>query len=254
MADQHIEPISFGDKHYFLIRRVHSLLGLVPIGGFICVHLLANATIVAPGEPGAEFQRSIERIHALGPLLVPVEIAFIFAPLAFHILLGLAIWFTAAPNAGRYSYGPNLRYSLQRITAGITFVFILYHVWQMHWFGAPVGGGAFALHAADGSPTGALTTAIAIQKSWWIAPVYAVGVLAAVFHLANGIWTMLITWGITIRPRTQRVSGYACAVLGVVLSMVGLSALRGFKTFDTSGGPSGGGSQAIAAGVTTDGH
>lgn len=254
MADQHIEPISFSQKHYFLIRRLHSLVGLVPIGGFVCVHLLTNASILAPGEPGAEFQGAVERIHSLGALLIPIEIAFIFAPLAFHILLGFAIWFTAAPNASRYSHGPNLRYSMQRITAGITFLFLLYHVWQMHWFGAPVGGGAFELHGADGSPTGALTTAEAMQSAWWIAPIYVVGVLAAVFHLANGIWTMLITWGITIRARTQRVSGFACVALGVVLSVAGLGAIRGFMTFDTGGDDASGVSHTASTIGTDGGH
>lgn len=254
MADQHIEPISFSQKHYFLIRRLHSLVGLVPIGGFVCVHLLVNASILAPGEPGGEFQTAVERIHSLGQLLIPVEIAFIFAPLAFHILLGFAIWFTAEPNASRYSHGPNLRYSMQRITAGITFLFLLYHVWQMHWFGAPVGGGAFELHGADGSPTGALTTAEAMQSAWWIAPIYVVGVLAAVFHLANGIWTMLITWGITIRARTQQVSGYACVALGVVLSVAGLGAIRGFMTFDTGGAATSDSAQVAPDSVTAGGH
>ena len=221
----------FSDKYYFLIRRLHSLTGLVPVGVFLCVHLLTNASIVAPGPPGAEFQRAVERIHALGPLLLPVEIAFIFVPLLFHALLGLAIWFTARPNAQHYPYGPNIRYTLQRITGGIAFVFIVYHVWQMHWLGKPVGGGLFAVHDEAGRPLAAITTARAIQQAWWIAPLYAVGIVASVYHLANGIWTSLITWGITIKPRTQRAAGYVCAVFGVVLSLIGLGALRGFRTF-----------------------
>lgn len=232
MADQHLEPIAFGEKHYFLIRRLHSLLGLVPVGVFLCFHLLANATILAPGVPGAEYQKGIELIHALGPLLVPVEIVFIFLPLGMHAILGVAIALTGKSNTQAYPYGPNIRYFLQRITAYIALAFILYHLWQLHWLGASVGGGAFELHSEDGSATGAVTTAAAIQASWWIAPFYVVGVLASVFHLANGIWTSLITWGITIRARTQQVSGYVCAILGVVLALAGVGAVSGFRTFD----------------------
>jgi succinate dehydrogenase / fumarate reductase cytochrome b subunit len=249
VADQHVQPIAFSEKHYFLIRRLHSLLGLVPIGVFLCVHVFANASILAPGTPGAIFQGGIERIHALGPLLMPVEILFIFLPLLFHALLGLAIWYTSAPNAAHYRYGPNIRYALQRMTGIIAFVFILYHVWQMHWLGKPFGGGAFQLHGENGAPTGAATTAAAIQSAWWIAPWYVVGVLASVFHLANGVWTSLITWGITIRPRSQQVSGYACAALGVVLAVAGVGAVRGFRTFDA-----GGAAQAEAATMTERGH
>ena len=57
---------------------------------------------------------------------------------------------------------------------------------------------------------------------------YVAGILATVYHLANGIWTSLITWGITIGPSSQRIAGYACSVFGVVLGIVGLSSLRGF--------------------------
>ncbi len=222
--------LSFSQKHYFLIRRLHSLSGLIPLGVFLVMHLATNASILA-SKDGAEFQKSVERIHALGPLLVPVEIVGIFIPLLFHTLVGIVIAYTAAPNAQQYRYGGNIRYTLQRVTAYIALVFILYHVYQMHWLGNPIpGGGQFKLHT-DGAPSGAATTAAAIQRAWWIAPFYAVGIVATVFHLANGLWTALITWGITIRPQTQRVSGYLCAGFGIVLGLIGLGALTGFKNF-----------------------
>jgi len=220
------------DKYHFLLRRLHSLTGLVPVGVFLVIHLSANATVLAPGPAGAEFQRSVERIHALGPLLVPVEIVGIFLPLLFHSLLGFQIIFTGQSNAQQYRYGSNIRYTLQRITGVIAFVFIFYHVWQMHWLGEGLGGGSFRVHDDAGSGVAAATTAATIQGAWWIAPIYALGVVSAVYHLANGIWTSLITWGITIRPRTQRTAGYVCAAFGVVLCAVGLGALRGFGTLD----------------------
>lgn len=224
------------DKYYFLIRRLHSLTGLVPVGVFLVIHLSTNATVLAPGPAGSEFQRSVERIHSLGPLLVPVEIVGIFLPLLFHSLLGFQIIFTSAPNAQQYRYGSNVRYSLQRITGVIAFVFIFYHVWQMHWLGGGLGGGNFRVHDDAGGAVAAMTTAATIQAAWWIAPIYAVGIVSAVYHLANGIWTSLITWGITIRPRAQRTAGYVCAAFGVVLSLVGLGALSGFRTFNQMGG------------------
>lgn len=231
MADDPQESATGADKHYFLIRRLHSLAGLVPIGVFLCVHLATNASILAPGEPGVEYQKSVERIHALGWLLKPVEIVGIFIPLAFHALLGVKIWLTSAPNMQQYRYGSNIRYTLQRTTGVIAFAFILYHVWQMHWFGEPFGGGQFAVHDEGGAPAAAPTTAKIIQAGWWIAPIYGVGIIASVYHLANGIWTSLITWGITIRPQTQRRAGYICAIFGVILCLVGLGALSGFRTF-----------------------
>ncbi len=230
MAEQ-TASLTPAERHHFLVRRLHSLTGLVPVGLFVCVHLVTNASILAASD-GSEFQKAVERIHSLGPLLVPVEIVFIFLPLAFHALLGVKIWLSSTPNPMQYRYSSNVRYTLQRTTGIITFGFVIYHIWQMHWLGKSFGGGAFELHDASGAATGAMTTAMAL-RSWWVAPIYALGVVSAVFHLANGIWTSLITWGITIKPQSQRAAGYVCATFGIVLCVVGLGALRGFKTFET---------------------
>ncbi|MEK7732561.1 MAG: succinate dehydrogenase cytochrome b558 subunit [Planctomycetota bacterium] len=234
--EQHAAAEPSADKYYFLIRRLHSLTGLVPVGVFLVIHLSINATVLAPGPAGSEFQRSVERIHSLGPLLAPVEIVGIFLPLLFHSLLGFRIIFTSQSNAQQYRYGSNIRYTLQRATGIIAFVFIFYHVWQMHWFGEWAGGGRFRLYDESGGALAVTTTAATIQAAWWIAPIYAIGVLSAVYHLANGIWTSLITWGITIRPRAQRTAGYVCAAFGVVLSLVGLGALNGFRTLNVTEG------------------
>ena len=101
-ADQSDSP-QLADKYYFVVRRLHSLSGLVPVGVFLVVHLISNAAIMVPAEegkdPGWAFQEQVERIHALEPLLVPIEIVGIFLPLAFHAILGFQIMLTAHPNA-----------------------------------------------------------------------------------------------------------------------------------------------------------
>ena len=222
---------SWAEKNEFLIRRLHSLSGLVPLGAFLCVHLLTNASIL--GGAG-DFQKAVSKIHAM-PVLPAIEVVGIFLPLLFHSVVGFQIWFSGRPNPIEYRYGSNIRYTLQRFSGGIAFIFIGYHLWQMHWIGAPFGGGRFVFEHDPSSIESARTTAEAIQSAWWTAPFYAVGIIATVYHLANGIWTSLITWGITIKPQTQRVSGYACIVFGILLCGVGLGALRGFKTFNTGG-------------------
>lgn len=223
-----------GQKNYFLVRRLHSLLGLAPIGVYLCIHLFTNALILAPGGAGVEFQKAVDRIHSLGPFLLPVEILFIFLPLTLHALLGVKIWLSSSPNAMQYRYGSNIRYSLQRATGMIAFAFILYHLWQLHKFARPLGGGYFDEHQAAASTAAVFQT----PGAWWVWWIYLVGVLSAVFHFANGVWTSLITWGITIRPQSQRVAGYVCTGLGVVLGLAGMGALRGFSTFDIGGAPS----------------
>ncbi len=231
MAAENVEAQSWADKNYFLIRRLHSLSGLVPLGVFVCLHLLANSTVMLAPD-GSEFQKAVSRIHDL-PALPIIEIIGIFLPLAFHALVGVWIWLWGSrSNMMQYRYGGNIRYTFQRISGGVAFVFIMYHVYQLHWMGEPFGGGEFRFEHDPASTAAAVSTANAIQSAGWIAPFYAIGILAVVFHLANGIWTSLITWGITIRPSSQRASGYACTAFGIALALVGLSALFGFRNFD----------------------
>lgn len=230
MAVETAEKQSFAVRHHFLLRRLHSLSGIVPVGVFLIMHLSVNASINASPEM---FEQNVEKIHALGPLLVPVEIVGIFIPILFHALLGFQIWFSGQPNTSSYKYGGNFRYTLQRVTGGIAFVFILYHLWHMHWLGNSFGGGFFDPHPGEA----ATTAAQAMQMSVWKIPVavlYVIGVLAAVYHFSNGIWTSLITWGITVGPSSQRISGYACAMFGIVLGIVGISGVTGFLWLDTA--------------------
>lgn len=220
MAEDHAPARGAADQRFFLIRRLHSLAGLVPVGAYLFLHLTVNATILF--GPDA-YQFSVDRIHDLEKmgLLFATELLFIFIPLAFHALVGVVIWLTSTPNTTHYPSGSNVRYALQRWTGVIAFVFIMVHLWQMHWMGKPFGGGFFDAERAP-------ETAWEAMARWWAAPLYAVGVLASVFHLANGIWTFLITWGITIGPRSQRYSGYACTAFGVILGLIGMGALYGF--------------------------
>lgn len=210
----------------FLLRRLHSLSGIVPIGAFLVMHLGTNA-MVAFNQPGEDyFQQQVDRIHALGPLLIPVEILFIFIPIAFHAGLGVKIWLESKPNTMYYPYLANFRYMLQRVTGVIALIFIAVHLWHMHWLGGYFGGGYFDPHDASRTAAGALQSG-----KWWAWPLYQVGIVSAVYHFANGIWTSLITWGITIGRDAQRKAGYVCAVFGIALAATGLIAMRGFMTF-----------------------
>ena len=212
-------------RHHFLLRRLHSLSGIVPIGVFLTVHLTINSTILHGAEA---FQTAVDGLHLLARvgLLTAVEIVFIFVPILFHAVLGVQIWLSGQMNVAAHSYGGNIRYTLQRIAGLIAIVFILYHLWHVHWLGQPLGGGSFDPHDA------AATAAAALQP-WYLRLLYGIGVLAAVFHLANGVWTFLITWGITVGANSQRWVGYVCAAFGILLGLAGLGALNGFGSLSS---------------------
>ena len=88
---------SFLARNQFLIYRLFSLSGLIPVGAFLAVHLLTNASILA--GPGS-FQSRVDLIHSLGPLLVPIEWLFIFLPILFHATVGFIIIANGLPNVG----------------------------------------------------------------------------------------------------------------------------------------------------------
>jgi succinate dehydrogenase / fumarate reductase cytochrome b subunit len=225
VADATIEQPGFVERNDFLIRRLHSLTGIIPIGVFLCVHLTVNATVIFGGP---QYQAAVDGIHLLHRvgLLYVVEIVGIFIPLAFHVILGVQIWLSGQQNMLAYRYGASIRYALQRWTGVIALVFILYHLWHMHWLGSPFGGSEFD---PDDAP---FTAARAIQNVWWYAPAYALGLLCTVFHFANGIWTFLITWGITISREAQRKAGYFCLAVGLLLAAAGLASLARLKLTD----------------------
>ncbi|MDA7950510.1 MAG: succinate dehydrogenase cytochrome b558 subunit [Pirellulaceae bacterium] len=225
---------SFLARHEFLIRRLHSLTGLLPVGAYMCVHLFTNATIL---DSVQLFQNAIYGIHTLGDALILVEWGFIFLPLIFHAVLGMAYVSGGLPNPTAYSYGSNWRYTLQRATGIIAFLFIFWHVFHMHgWFHAewwlenvarPLGGAMF-------SPYNAASTAGKAMQSTPIVPIlYTIGVLACVFHFANGLWTMGITWGLWTTPQAQKRANFLSIGVGTLLGIVSLSAIAAFTQVDT---------------------
>ncbi len=213
---------SFLERHQFLLYRLFSLAGLIPVGAFLVVHLLTNASVLAGA---ASFQSRVDLIHSLGPLLVPVEVAFIFLPMLFHAVVGFVIIANGLPNVGSYPYVGNVRYTLQRATGMIAFVFIIWHIYQLHWLGAPLGGGQFDPHHATSTAATALRPA-------WVTALYAIGVLSVVFHFANGLWTLGITWGIWTSPAAMQRANAVSVVVGLGLAAAGLGALGGFRAVD----------------------
>lgn len=198
-------------------------------GGFMCVHLSVNASIINSPET---FQSNVYGIHALGKILPLVEWAFIFAPLLFHAVVGVWIARTGRSNASLYGYGANYRYTLQRITGYVLFAFVLYHVFHMHgWFHfdwwlaivKPLGGAAFAPYNAS-STGGAALQNIAIRG------VYAVGVLSGAYHMANGLWTAGITWGLWTTPKSQAGALKICSLFCAGIAVIGITGLFGMWT------------------------
>ena len=196
------------------------------------VHLVVNASLLSGAST---FQKNVYQIHSLEGALLAVEWGFIFLPILFHAFFGIVIIWGGLSNTGSYPYVNNFRYTAQRATGIIAMVFIFWHVFHLHgWFhfegwvenvAKPLGGANFKPFNAA-STLGMAMTSVVVQI------LYAVGILACVYHLANGIWTMGITWGVWTSPKAQQSATKVCAGFGVALAAVGLTALYAASNVD----------------------
>lgn len=221
---------SFLVRHQFILYRLFSLAGLIPVGAYMVVHLLTNVTII---NGVAAFQENVDRIHSLRNFLTIVEWTFIFIPLSFHAAVGWLIISGAMPNPNSYPYASNLRYTAQRVTAIIAFFFIAFHVIQLHhFFGAPFREIGDTKFGAQFNPEHAASSAAVALQPVWIKIVYLVGMLATVYHFANGLWTQGITWGVWTSAAAQRRASWISVFVGLALATVGTLALFGFSRVD----------------------
>ena len=166
-------------KNEFYLRRLHSLLGIIPIGAFLIVHLMINHQATQGAEA---FNKAAGFMESL-PFLLVTELILIYIPILYHGLYGIHIAFTAKENIGHYSLFRNWMFALQRLTGIIAFVFIFVHLWQTRlqklFFGKEISYDM--MHQT-------------LQNPIWVI-VYIICVIAVIFHFSNGIWSFLVTWG-----------------------------------------------------------
>lgn len=201
----------------FYARKIHSLLGVIPLGLFFIEHALTNYSAFEHGKEG--FVDSVKGLHDL-PLIFFLELFVIWLPILFHGVYGLYLAFTSNYSTGRYSYGRNWAFALQRITGVITFVFVAWHIWQTRV--------QVALGNTTNEEIGQHMHDIVTQPVYFT--IYFIAVLAAVFHFANGLWAFLVSWGITVGPRAQRVSSNICMGIFAIVAVLFLLSLFAFRS------------------------
>jgi succinate dehydrogenase / fumarate reductase, cytochrome b subunit len=200
---------------HFVLRRLHSLLGLLPVGGFLVFHLWENSQ----SRFGAEHYNE----HVVGWLqglnyLVVMEIFVIALPLLFHTAYGLVILRSGNREWNRFPWLHHRFYFLQRISGVAILLFLLFHVgWTRIW-------GLFE----PAVKADLYTHMQGLLSQPPIFLLYLVGLLLSVFHLSNGLWTMAISWGLTTNVSGQRTWFYLCGGLFLLLSTMGIHGMLGF--------------------------
>ncbi len=204
----------------FYLRRLHSLSGIVPIGGFLIFHLFANSTALVSAE---NYNTVINFLREL-PFVEYIEWIVLFIPIGFHALYGILISTTARPNHMQYKGLENFRYVLQRVTGIIAMVYIYYHIMQFktvheldyNYVAKTLAG----TQSIPGLPEIPYINPFSV---YWF---YVVSLVSINYHFANGLWGFCITWGITIGKRSQEVVSWIGVVVFAVLTYIGIETIN----------------------------
>jgi succinate dehydrogenase / fumarate reductase cytochrome b subunit len=204
----------------FLLRKLHQLTGIVPLGAFFFVHLYTNSAALN----GAKiYNEHVEKIHSM-PYLLFIEIGGIFLPLLFHSIYGIIISSESRPNPLSYGYSRNWFYIFQRVTGIYLFVFLLFHILNFR-FGLIPG---LNMTPVAGNADKAFSIVATEFQIWWVMVIYIIGLLATAWHLGYGLFLFAVDWGIVIGEKAQRITLYASLGLAAFLGIVGINSAVAF--------------------------
>lgn len=203
------------ENPHFLLRRLHSLLGLLPVGAFLVFHLWENSqSRFGAAHYNEQVVAAIQGMNYL-PL---IELFAIALPLLFHAGYGLVIINSGRAEPLTYPYLRGRLYWAQRWSGVGLILFLLLHVGLTR-----IAGMLDPVIAAD-----VFGHMRALLSSPVVFGIYLVGLWFAVLHLANGLATAAIVWGLTTSTAAQRRFGWFCVAFGLALGAMGTHGLFGF--------------------------
>lgn len=207
-------------KENFVLHKIHSLTGIVPVGYYVVQHLVLNTFSLAGPTMFNDVIGFFESMPKF--LLLAIELVAIWIPLLFHAIYGLFIVDRAQPNyfTRKYKWSQNRMYTLQRWSGIFLFFFLIIHFATTTGYKYLTGNSDVIKFAAW---HGKLTEYYGI---WLI--FYVVGVFVASYHLCYGLWNFCIRWGITVSDKAQVTVQKFSFVAFILLTLIGWGALVGF--------------------------
>lgn len=171
----------------FSLKRIHSLLGVVPLSLFVLYHLVKNG-IFMTGNPSL-----IRFIYALQSFWFFSELfpLLLWGSLIFHGVYGFCLMSKTLYKSQLkyYKNRDNIRFFAQRFSCFFMLCFLIHHLY-------------LAMNYPDSEV--AFMMAEAIQNPA-IFLLYVLGTISAVFHATNGLVTAAFTWGISTTERSQKI-------------------------------------------------
>jgi succinate dehydrogenase / fumarate reductase cytochrome b subunit len=209
-----VPALRAGEGSSFVWRKLHSLLGIVPLGAFLLEHLLSNFEALKGAEA---YGAQVRFLNSL-PLVRVLEWTFIFLPILYHACYGVYIWIRGKSNIVYYPWAGNWMYGAQRCTGAIAFVYIAQHVVRQRFMGVSL----------PENPMAAFAKVQQELANPWMLAVYVIAMIAICWHFSYGVWLFAAKWGITPGKTARKRFGYVCAALGVVLAGVGMAGIWAF--------------------------
>lgn len=190
----------------FLRARLASLLAVAPLSVWTIAHLWNN--LAAFKGPEAWQQQVTEYHH---PIAFFATLVVVMLPLVLHTIWGIGRLASAKPNNVKYKHYANLKYVLQRLSAIGVLFFLGAHIWLAlldprinHHKAEPFEHIAHEMH--HHGPT---------------TVVYILGTLGVAYHLANGLYSFAMGWGVVSSRRALR--RLDVGVIGLFLVLLAMS-------------------------------
>ena len=190
-----------------LIGRLHSLLGVVPLGILAVVFAVPLAGLGGGRQAMSGWIKLTDSV----PWLI-AEVSLVYLPLLVHAAYGLRLAISKSYNLTRYSAANNWSYSLQRVTGPVILFWAATHIWL---FRIPVMSGELrpedSLDFVFAQLSATSTSGVPLMLIGYLG-----GVTALSIHLGTGVERFAFTWGL-ISAKRERLLRQSCIALSVLL-------------------------------------
>jgi succinate dehydrogenase / fumarate reductase cytochrome b subunit len=193
------------------------------VGAFLVEHFISNA--FATNGPHA-YAEQVKFLTGL-PFVPVLEIVGIYIPLLYHSLYGFHIWFKGEANVSDYPWAGNFMYAAQRWTGAIAFVYIGWHTYTMRFAG---------IHLLTNSQAAFHKVQMELQNPWAVG-FYVIGITAASWHFAYGLFLFCAKWGITVSDRSRKIMKLVSLAIALTFIAVGLATMSAFFRPEWRGTP-----------------
>lgn len=189
----------------FFRSRLGSALAVVPLGVWTVIHLWNN---LAAFRGAKAWQSAVTDYgHSVSEFVTGF---LVLTPLLIHTFWGLARLVSSRPNNAGYGYFANFKYLLQRLSALGVLAFLGAHLWLA----------MLKPRLIEGRPEPFADIAHEMHHHVPTLIVYVLGTLGVSYHLANGLHSFAMGWGlVSSRRALKRLEGAALGLFFVLLAM-----------------------------------